>query len=121
MFVNHYGSTEVYTFTVNPTWSPGPAPGGIHSAHARGAADPERPGQPQRRAAGRRGRRLIASPGLGRGVRGSTGNGPDADRARLRDGWYFTGDLGYRDADGDYWVTGRVDDMIVTAARTSTR
>ena len=39
---------------------------------------------------------------------------PDADARALRDGWYFTGDTGYVDADGDVFVTGRVDDMIIT-------
>ena len=39
---------------------------------------------------------------------------PDADAKALRDGWYFTGDTGYVDADGDLFVTGRVDDMIIT-------
>lgn len=39
---------------------------------------------------------------------------PDADAKSLRDGWYFTGDTGFRDADGDLFVTGRVDDMIIT-------
>jgi 2-furoate---CoA ligase len=32
----------------------------------------------------------------------------------LRDGWYFTGDTGFVDSDGDLFVTGRVDDMIIT-------
>ena len=35
-------------------------------------------------------------------------------RSRLRDGWYFTGDTGFVDRDGDLFVTGRVDDMIIT-------
>ena len=38
---------------------------------------------------------------------------PDADRKALRAGWYFTGDMGWLDADGDVWVAGRVDDMII--------
>jgi 2-furoate---CoA ligase len=32
----------------------------------------------------------------------------------LHDGWYFTGDTGYFDAEGDLFVTGRVDDMIIS-------
>jgi len=32
----------------------------------------------------------------------------------LREGWYFTGDTGFMDKDGDLFVTGRVDDMIIT-------
>ena len=39
---------------------------------------------------------------------------PDADAKALRGGWYFTGDTGWFDADGDLFVTGRVDDMIIT-------
>src|SRR6202007_2471426 len=38
----------------------------------------------------------------------------DADQRAFHDGWYFTGDTGYADADGDIFVTGRVDDMIIT-------
>jgi 2-furoate---CoA ligase len=41
-------------------------------------------------------------------------NRPDADAKALRDGWYFTGDMGWLDADGDLWVAGRVDDMIIS-------
>jgi 2-furoate---CoA ligase len=32
----------------------------------------------------------------------------------LHDGWYFTGDMGYFDAAVDLFVTGRVDDMIIS-------
>ena len=34
---------------------------------------------------------------------------------RLRDGWYWTGDLAYRDADGFFWLLGRVDDVLNVA------
>jgi 2-furoate---CoA ligase len=39
---------------------------------------------------------------------------PDADAGAIRDGWYFTGDTALMDADGDLFVTGRVDDMIIS-------
>jgi acetyl-CoA synthetase len=36
-------------------------------------------------------------------------------RKCFRDGWYFTGDLASRDADGYYWFVGRADDVIKSA------
>jgi len=39
---------------------------------------------------------------------------PEADTRAMREGWYFTGDTGRFDEDGDLYVTGRVDDLIIT-------
>jgi acetyl-CoA synthetase len=36
-------------------------------------------------------------------------------RACFRDGWYLTGDLARRDADGWFWFVGRADDVIKSA------
>jgi fatty-acyl-CoA synthase len=37
---------------------------------------------------------------------------PDATEARLRGGWFWSGDLGYRDADGVFFFAGRTDDWL---------
>ncbi len=42
-------------------------------------------------------------------------NKDEAYRSRFRDGWYYTGDTAYQDAEGYYWFMGRSDDVINTA------
>jgi acetyl-CoA synthetase len=39
----------------------------------------------------------------------------DRYRGAFADGWYLTGDLATRDADGYYWFVGRADDVIKSA------
>jgi len=40
-------------------------------------------------------------------------NRPDATAETVRDGWLHTGDLGYRDSEGFYFVVDRAKDMII--------
>src|SRR5437764_2042161 len=65
------------------------------------------------------GRLLNAEEAIGEivdkaGARGFEGyyNNPDADAERTRNGWYWTGDLGYLDEEGFFWFAGRSSDWL---------
>ncbi len=113
LLVNHYGSSEVYTFTVdqNAPAKPGSAGrAGINQMvrvvrlGARSVDDTAAIGEEGEIIA------LLAGDESFEGY----WRRPDADGKALREGWYFTGDTGLFDADGDLFVTGRVDDMIIS-------
>ena len=113
LFVNHYGSSEIYTFTIDQNAPAKPGSAGkaginqeirvvkLNAASVTELAAPEEEGE------------IIA---LLAGDESFDGywRRPDADAKALREGWYFTGDTGFVDRDGDLFVTGRVDDMIIT-------
>ena len=113
LFVNHSGSSEIYTFTVEQRAAAKPGSAGkaglnqIIRVVALDTSDPE-----ARVAPGEEGQ-IIASLAGDEAFEGYHRR-PEADAKALRDGWYFTGDIGHFDADGDLFVTGRVDDMILT-------
>ncbi|MCK1479471.1 AMP-binding protein [Bradyrhizobium sp. 197] len=113
LFVNHYGSSEIYTFTVdqNATAKPGSAGKAGINQHVRvvkigagSVAEAASTGEEGEIVA------LLAGDEAFEGY----WRRPDADAKSLRDGWYFTGDTGFVDRDDDLFVTGRVDDMIIT-------
>ncbi|MDH3468516.1 MAG: AMP-binding protein [Gammaproteobacteria bacterium] len=113
LFVNHYGSSEIYTFTICPDAHVKPGSAGKAGLNQRirvveiGATDPMTTLQANQEG------QIIASLASDEAFEGYW-NRPDADRKALHDGWYFTGDIGYWDRDGDLFVTGRVDDMIIS-------
>lgn len=43
-------------------------------------------------------------------------NRPEATAEVLKDGWLYTGDLGYTDAKGNYFITGRAKDVIILSS-----
>ncbi len=99
LFVNHYGSTEIYTFSVHRDQASKPGCAGRPSVNARlrlGESD-----------------EILCHMSSDEAFAGYW-NRPDADEKAIRDGWYRTGDVGRLDEDGDLWVVGRVDDMIVS-------
>jgi 2-furoate---CoA ligase len=113
LFVNHYGSSEIYTFTFdqNAPAKPGSAgKAGINQQvrvvrlNAQSATDLAGSGEEGEIIA------LLAGDESFEGY----WRRPDVDAKSLRDGWYFTGDTGFVDRDGDVFVTGRVDDMIIS-------
>jgi 2-furoate---CoA ligase len=113
LFVNHYGSSEVYTFSIDQdaTKKPGSAGrAGINTRLRVVKLDSVLPGDIA--AVGEEGQIIVDLQG-DEAFEGYW-NRPDANAKSLRDGWYFTGDTGYFDRDGDLYVTGRVDDMIIS-------
>jgi 2-furoate---CoA ligase len=113
LFVNHYGSSEIYTFTIDQHAPRKPGSAGRAGINQMvrvvklGAASPD-----DLAGTGQEGE-IIALLAGDESFEGYWRR-PDADATALRAGWYFTGDTGYVDDDGDLFVTGRVDDMIIT-------
>lgn len=113
LFVNHYGSSEIYTFSINADAVGKPGSAGRAGVNTRlrvvklEAQSPSDVAKPMEEG------QIIADLDSEEAFEGYH-NRPDANAKSLRDGWYFTGDTGYMDAEGDLFVTGRVDDMIIS-------
>jgi 2-furoate---CoA ligase len=113
LFVNHYGSSEIYTFTIDQDAMRKPGSAGKAGINQRirvvklGADSPDAIAAP-----GEEGE-IIADLASDEAFEGYWRR-PEADAKSIRAGWYFIGDTGYVDDEGDLFVTGRVDDMIIT-------
>jgi 2-furoate---CoA ligase len=112
LFVNHYGSSEIYTFTVEPRAAAKPGSAGKPGLNQRIRVVRVGADSADARAMTGENGQIIADMASERRSR-VIGVAPTPTARALRGGWYFTGDTGYVDAEGDLFVTGRVDDMIV--------
>ena len=115
VFINHYGSTELYISSVYPEPQRKPGCAGRAAFHTElrvVRADPEPVVGPDEVVPAGETGEIIAR--LSDDAFAGYYNRPEATEEAIRDGWYFTEDTGYFDDDGDLWVVGRVDDMIIT-------
>jgi 2-furoate---CoA ligase len=114
VFVNHYGSTEIYTFSIDRDQAAKPGCAGRPALNARlRLVRPVPDARPEDEVGPGEEGQIICELGSDEAFEGYW-NRPDADARAIREGWYFTGDLGRLDEDGDLWIVGRVDDMIVS-------
>lgn len=113
LFVNHYGSSEIYTFTIDQNAPAKPGSAGRAGINQFIRVVKLNVTSPENRAAPNEEGEIIALLASDEAFEGYWQR-PEADAKALRQGWYFTGDTGYFDNDGDLFVTGRVDDMIIT-------
>jgi len=117
LFVNHYGSSEIYTYTINQNAVAKPGCAGKAGINARIKVVKLDQGSiqtmPTLVAPCNEEGQIICDLSGDEAFEGYWKR-PDADQKSIRGGWYFTGDTGYFDESGDLFVTGRVDDMIIS-------
>jgi len=108
--IEGYGLTEAVTAVMaNP----------YHGTHKLGSVGVPFPGVDARIVSidggrdlppGERGEIVLRSPTVMLGYAGD----PDATARTIRDGWLYTGDVGWMDGDGYFYVTDRIKEMIIT-------
>ena len=114
LFVNYYGSSEIYTFTYCDHLDRKPGCAGragmnqIVRVVSPNPDDDIETGVP----AGRSGE-IVASMDSPEAFK-RYWKRLDADAKAIQGRWYRTGDLGRFDEDGELYVVGRVDDMIIS-------
>jgi 2-furoate---CoA ligase len=115
-FINHYGSSEVYTFSYcNYLDKKAGCAGkpGFHQKLRVVVPDPEGNSTPNDLVPSGVPGEIIVDLRTSEAFQGYW-NRPDATKKALREGWYFTGDMGMLDEEGDLFVLGRLDDTIIS-------
>jgi len=116
VFANYYGSSEIFTFSFcdHLDRKPGSAGrAGLNQIVRVVRADPDGGARPDEVLPASEVGEVIATMRSPEAFSGYWKR-PDADEKAIRDGWYFTGDLGYVDGDGALFLCGRIDDMIIS-------
>lgn len=114
VFFNHYGSTEYYTWAISREQRNKPGCAGRPALNTRlRLIRPDEDASPGELVEPGEEGQVIADLRSDEAFSGYL-NRPDADARALRDGWYYSGDIGRLDEDGDLWIIGRVDDMIIS-------
>ena len=111
--VNHYGSSEIYTFTIEPKAFDKPGSAGKAGLNQMIRVVKINSNNPNDLT-------LVGEEGeiIANILSDESFNGylkrPEINKKSIVDNWYFTKDTGYFDRYGDLYVTGRVDDMIIS-------
>lgn len=113
VFINHYGSSEVYTFSVSDDAAAKPGAAGRPGVFGRLRVVEALSNETHNQVPTGEEGEIVVDMHSDESFDGYWRR-PDADAKSIRHGWYHTGDIGRIDDDGDLWVEGRVDDMIIT-------
>ena len=114
LFVNYYGSSEIYTFSYcdHLDRKPGCA-GRAGMNQIIRVVSPSRDDDIENDLPPGESGEIVASMNSPEAFSGYWKR-PDADTKAIQGLWYRTGDLGRFDEDGELYVVGRVDDMIIS-------